>query len=155
MKAKIKSKKLNIKTILFLTIILGIVSMGIISCEKPPNPYLKKWMGTYECEEVYSWWRQSFEEPSGGIEGKERYQTKIEISSEGDYKIKIVEKRMGKIYFTEVNKEGNILYDGQKFRDVRGSFSGDSIYIIIFHVQAMGASSTSHYEGIKLKNKKQ
>ena len=63
MKTSIKFKHQKIISPLLIAVIFGVMVIGV-SCGKPEIPeidYREKWVGVYECEEKYQWWRGAVE----------------------------------------------------------------------------------------------
>jgi len=136
-----------------ILIILAIMAIGYVSCEKPKEKdYREKWVGTYECEEKYSWWLMSEES------GEEIFQTTVNITAIGDSTLKILENRTEKNYETKVSNTGDFIehYPPSFVKPlIVGNFYIDSLNMTIYHSTALGYSSTSCYICKKLKDKKQ
>ena len=136
-------------------LILVVMAIGFISCEKPkpeePKDYREKWVGSYECEEIYSWWKL-IGIPGGGFtdtSGTTVYQTIVEVTAIGDSALNITERN----YNIEVNIEGkfNKIFNGKGH--IGGCFIGDSLYMVITPNYGNAYSATSEYKGKKIKNK--
>jgi len=146
-------KKVNI------FIVLAIIAICYFSCEKPkpepePEPdYRDKWVGTYECEEVYSWWRRTGI-PLRDTSGTEIFHTIVDVTVIGDSMLKFIESRNRKSYETEVSVDGYFFKFemGRELR-VEGNFIGDSIYMYVIPPHGIGYSMSSNYKGKKNKNK--
>jgi len=111
--------------------------------------YRNKWVGSYECEEIYHWWFIS------GESGFEIYQTRVDVTATGGSSLKFVENRRGGSYDAKVNSTGNFVNDAKNHNDtyVRGNFIDDSIKLVITPSHGLGSSRTSTYNGKNLNNK--
>ncbi|MCL2290270.1 MAG: hypothetical protein FWC34_06125 [Bacteroidetes bacterium] len=147
---KTKHKRWNIKNKLLLTLFLGIILLGTVSCEKYPKPYIKKWVGTYECEEIYSYSTG----PTGHqTSGTIVYQVNVAVTAKGNILVNFFNNRNEREYEAEVSSDGAFInYDGKGI-GIEGSFIGDSLYMFQRHPYSQGSSSVSHFKGKKLKSK--
>ena len=122
-----------------------------------PEEYRAKWVGSYDCEEIYHWW-QLISNPNpppplidtswGGV-----YQTIVVIEAIGDSSLKITENRYNRKYETKVDRSG---FGGiplnHGFLEI--TFEKDSLKMTTMYGM-MGYSTSSIYKGKKLKTKKQ
>ena len=146
MKKQMIYKHINARNIFLLVIFLGLVIFGTTSCEKIPKFYLKKWIGSYDCEEVYSWWTMS------GSEGEQIYQTKVEVTAIGDCSLKITENRKNTSFEVIVKKDGS--FDGfSEQKQIDGNFNTDSLDMYLIWGRAQGFKDSSHFKGKKLNKK--
>ena len=132
---------------------LAVTAVGYISCEKT-----HKWVGTYECEEIYSWWYQT-KPPDGGwieVSGTEVFQTMVEITTVENSILNFSENRNGGSYEAKINSDGSFreCYGSGAKPLINGNLYGDSLNMTIYHTTALGAGSSSIYKGKKIKNVK-
>jgi len=122
-----------------------------LACEKIPKPYVKKWLGTYECEEVYNYWIGTGD---NALHGTEVYQTNIVVTAKGDL-VDFFDNRKEKNSEARVNKDGSFYETnetGSKLT-IKGNFHADSLNLTIYHASSPGSSITSYYKGKKIKSK--
>jgi len=110
--------------------------------------YRAKWVGSYDCEEEYSWWTM----PDNS--GTALYQTVVDVNAVGDSTLRFLEHRGGKSYDAKVNSTGEFIKGKMHSSDygVKGNFIGDSLDMIIIPGHGLGWSASSTYKGKKLKN---
>jgi len=123
----------------------------------PPSDYRSKWVGSYDCEEVYKYWQLLSEDSIATIDTSsiEIFQTLINIVTTGDDKLKITENRIGRSYEVRVDKDGSFNESyGHVMSIIFGNFSDNSIDLSInFSGSLIGIQQHSYYKGKKLKNK--
>ena len=136
-------KNLIVLTLVVATIIIMLFLQG---CDKIPRPYLKKWVGTYDCEEINRFWTMD------GETQIYTFQTTVIVTVTGDSLLTFLENRMGYSYEAEVDKNGNFFKSFGMGRGMSGNFISDSINMEIGGGM-QGYSSISTYKGIKIKNK--
>jgi hypothetical protein len=129
-------------------LITSLVLFTVMACEKPSKEskdYRDQWVGTYECEEIYSWWSVS------SSSGEKIFQTKVEIAAIGDSILKVAEIRNESSYKVEVNSKGEFIKQKNNAHDsyVSGNFIGESIYMTIIPSHGLGNGSNSEYKGKK------
>ena len=130
-----------------ILIVLAIIAIGYISCKKEKD-YRDKWVGAYECEEIYEYWF------GADNQGTEVYQTNVVVTVKGDSLLEFLERRSGESYEAAVNSNGNFIkYFYPKGR-IKGNFIGDSLYMQIIPVHGLGYYTELNFKGKKLKNKK-
>ena len=150
----------------FIIIVLVILAILYVSCEEvrlePEPDYRNKWLGIYECEEIYHVWHltERLEDTvSGTVSWLDTsynivYQTIINITLYGDSSLSISENKRGESYGAKLNtndyffKINNSI--GPKF-EVEGNFVGDSLYMRINLSRFHASSSFSTYKGKKIK----
>ena len=125
------------------------VVSGIKKKEPHSSDYRYNWVGSYDCEEVYSWWFMS------GESGTEIYQTQVDVTAVGDSSLRIWESRWERTYETPVKSDGTFSYGTTRGHHIDGNFIGDSIYMYIDPNNPggpHGISVHSNYNGKKIKN---
>ncbi|MCL2290271.1 MAG: hypothetical protein FWC34_06130 [Bacteroidetes bacterium] len=121
---EIKHKRWNIKNRWLLILFLGIILLGAISCEKYPKPYLKKWVGTYECERK----RDDYESEKVIVDVTAKGESTLHIEERGlevigGYKVGVRQS-------VKVNKDGSFSNVHESVRPmIEGAFYKDSLYI--------------------------
>ena len=149
-------------------LILVVMAIGFISCEKPkpeePKDYREKWVGSYECEEMYHVrYLKEFllDTLSGTVSRIDTsycivYQSTINVTVVGDSSLNILENTREDSYEAKIDANGYFFKINDKVGPrlkVEGNFIGDSLYIIIRHYSENTFGATSEYKGKKLKNK--
>ena len=147
MKTSIRFKHQKIISPLLIAVIFGIIG---VSCRKPEIDYREKWVGVYECEEIYYWWRGF---GSQQITGKEISQVNIAVTTKGDSVLTLLENKGGESYEIKIKSDGVFNEKGGNCEFIKGNFYGDSINIYILHGQNVGSGSSSYYKGKKQKIK--
>ena len=135
-------------------IILSIIAIGYVSCTKPEKEkdYREKWVGTYECEEIYFFGRGTSD---NYIVTEEMYQTSVIVTAKGDSILHFFYNRDGDGYEIKINKNGEF-GEGVGYRKyMSGNFYADSLSIHFLRGYSPAGRSTSDYKGRKHQNKKQ
>jgi len=113
--------------------------------------YRVKWIGSYDCEKVYSWW--SFGTPICS----ETYQVTIDIVVYGGDSLIYISERNIPQSHSGIQDRVKVFSDGSfspydRFFNIWGNFIKDSIYV--YRISAMqGWGNQCEYQGKKIKNK--
>ena len=135
----------NIKLLPLFVIVIGVITIGCVSCDKPiteePEDYREKWVGTYKCK---------YYNNNSIIEEKSVYVTSIE-----DSMLNIIDSDISSEYViikhdVKVKHDGNFKISGT-LQFGSGNFYKDSLYIHIIQAQSGGAGHI-YYHGKKIKN---
>jgi len=124
-------------------IVLVIIAIGFISCEKPKSKdYRDKWVGTYEC-----------------IKGSSLQQVNVDVIAKEDSLLNITERDIqghGIEHDVKVNSDGVFKRIPNEHESIKPHIDGnlykDSLYILYIY-PTPGITVTIRYEGKKLKNK--
>jgi len=128
--------------------ILAIMAIGYVSCEKPKEKdYRDKWVGSYECEEIYTWCSGPIDTVHTKI-----YKTNVIVTAKNDAWIVFCVNRNEKRYGANVNEDGsfNEINDIEP-RYINGIFHADSLNMTIVHSYSPGHSNISYFKGKKQK----
>lgn len=137
-----------------LLLILGFSSCNNKEEEEPD--YRDKWLGTYQCEEYLSVWRMTVDSLGnfGDTTIYYQYQNTVQITAKGDSILQFFVKRNNSSYEAVVRSSGSFTRPPTSYGDlgIGGNFVGDSLYMYISYPHGHASSSSSSFEGKKVKN---
>ena len=145
----------NIKPLLLFVIVFGVMAIGCISCDKPiteePEDYREKWVGSYECEEI--WGYLSTEDPDTIVIREQVLQVIIDVKAKGDFIFNFSQKGTDMSYDVKINTDGSFWDYSSFIPAIQGYFVDDSLFIDIIHRNTK--EGRSDYKGKKRKSVKQ
>jgi len=143
-------KKLILVSLLIaiLFAIVGCCKDG--ECKKDKKDYREKWVGTYECEENYSWWRLTGIHTWTSTSGNEIFQTIVVVTALDDSLLNFLGNRKGSSYEAKVDKNGFFFENFGLGGGMCGNFIVDSLYMEIAN-GTQGSKYVSTYKGKKIK----
>ena len=127
-----------------------IITVLFSACKKEID-YRDKWIGTYECEEIYSYSFGPGGDPNSSS-GREIYQVKVVVKAKGNNFVDFFMNRNEKHYEANISEDGSF----DKFNDtephsINGNFHADSLNMTIVYSYSAGHSRVSYFKGKKQK----